>query len=238
MFRKLVNDFAYSPSTIEQLGTYATQLRREILIRETGLVFLGFSGIALAFTIFMSPEKSGAPIPDHVARLVENTIHELPRLSTGTIAIIFLVVLILSLLLYIRARQLSHELRAIRHAFNIGQIDGATSHVIARQSEFSKIMSAIRSDFNGTSRLTSQILHWRPIEIFLEILADAILRPVTLTTAAIVALIFTALMYILARYYGLTLADSEWLVGFGFGWIIGLIGDWLHEGFAKHPDDL
>ena len=238
MFRKLVSDFAYSPSAIEQLGAYAGRLRREQIIRETALVFTIFAGIVLAFAIFAAPVSSGVVATDHAAQTIEHISRSLPQIGNVADLIIFAILLIMSLLLYLRSRQLALEIREIRHEFNIGQITENADNKFSRKSEFAKIMFAVRQNLGFGARLNPRIVHFGPIEIIGEFFANVLLRPVALLVGGVCALIFTAVMYIFVRYYGFALAGSEWLAAFAAGWFIGLVGDWLHEGFANHPDDL
>lgn len=238
MFRKLVSDLAYSPSTIEQLGAYAKLLRRRQLLRETALVFSIFSGLALAFTILAAPTNSGAKATDHVAQAVEYISRSLPQVNYITSLVVFVTLLMVSLLLYIQLRQLTLEVHEIRHEFNVGQIYEIASNKISHKSEFNKIMFTTRQSFGFWRRLNSRILHLRPVEIINEFLSNVLLRPTALLVGAVLSLTFTSLMYILAKYYGFKLAGSEWLVSLTVGWFAGLIFDWIHEGFKNHPDDL
>ena len=231
-------NLSYSPSSIEQLGAYASTLRREQALRESGLIFFGFSLVALGFTVFAPVSASRTPITDHVAQFFENISRNLPHFSIVVNLFISGILLLLSLLLYLRSRLLARELREIRREFNIGSISDETRRKFSRKSEFTKIMRSVRGSFGFFAKLSSRILHFRPVEILAEFFANVLMRPIALIVGGVFALIFTAGFYLIAKYYGFTLAGSEWIVAFAAGWAFGNLGDWLSEGFAKHPDEI
>lgn len=238
MFRKLLINLSYSPSSIEQLGDFAKKIKLERRLRESGLLFTIFSIVALAFTLFDPSQSNNVVNNNHIQQFLENISGILPHISTTENLLIAITILILSLLLYIRAGQLCAEIREVRREFNIGNISDESLRKVSHKHEFSHLMSSVRKKFPFMKRLNSKILHFRAIEIISEFLANVLLQPISLLLGGIFALIFTAAMYIFAKYYGFSLKGSEWAMAFITGWAIGLICGWLQKGFAKHPDTI
>ena len=238
MFRKLVVNLTYSPSSIEQLGTYSSKLKREQVLRETGLIFLGFSAFAIGFAVFSASTNSGAPDTSKVEEFVSMFSRDLPNISIEISLIIFTTLLAISLLLYLRSHLLYKEIREIRRGFNSGAIETSTSEKKLSKLNFANIMNMVRKNLSVFWRIFSRFSHSKPVEIMFSFFANIIARPLSMLIGGLFAAIFTTVMFLFAKYYGFQLSGSEWIAGFILGWVFGNFGDWISEGFAKHPDDL
>lgn len=60
MFRKIVSSLPFSPALVGQLGFYAKKLRKEIILRRLGLIFVVLALIAQSLAVFQPPESANA----------------------------------------------------------------------------------------------------------------------------------------------------------------------------------
>lgn len=92
---------------------------------------------------------------------------------------------------------------------------------------FDRTMTQVHSHLSVTSRLLSTFIHVRAIEFLSDILAGSLFRPTAIVCGSSAALIFSSGMYAVAKHYGYELAGSEFLVAFCFGWVVGIIVDYV-----------
>lgn len=88
-------------------------------------------------------------------------------------------------------------------------------------------MAQARSHMNPLQRGFSAFIHWRPIEVLSDVIGATLARPTALTVGSFCAVVFTLVMYIIAKRYGYNLSGSEAIIAFLFGWTIGIIIDYV-----------
>ncbi len=99
-----------------------------------------------------------------------------------------------------------------------------------KEDTYKKTLQAIQKDMNPVERTFSKIIHNPVVEKTSEVVGNTVARPAPLLTGALSALILTAIVYIVAQYYGYLLSGFEWIATFLIGWAIGLIIDWVRVG--------
>ncbi len=83
-----------------------------------------------------------------------------------------------------------------------------------------------QSHMHPVGRLFSRIIHLRIIELISDGLATTLFRPIPLLTGSLAAIIIPAGIWVLAKYYGYSLAGSETVICFILGWLVGYIIDY------------
>lgn len=99
-----------------------------------------------------------------------------------------------------------------------------------KEDTYRKTLQAIQQDMNSVERTFSKIIHNPVVEKTSEVVGNTVARPAPLLAGAIAALILTAIVYIIAHYFGYLLSGFEWIATFFIGWAIGLIIDWVRVG--------
>ena len=102
-----------------------------------------------------------------------------------------------------------------------------------RELEFNNIMVDVQNSMSQSERTFSKFIHSKPIEKISSFMGSTIVRPTAILTGSIFALILSLIIYMVAKYYGYTLTNSESIIAFGVGWFIGLLIDILKAGFGK-----
>ena len=77
MYRKLISNLAFSPTTIEQVSFYARRLKQEESVRRLGLILIVFSMFIQLFAAMVPPEKSLAASNNDVIYGGVNSIEQL-----------------------------------------------------------------------------------------------------------------------------------------------------------------
>lgn len=95
-----------------------------------------------------------------------------------------------------------------------------------------KIITRVQSELPASSRFFSKIIHFKPIETLSEFIGTTIARPNPILFGAIFAFISTLILYIMAKTIGYTLSGSESILAFCFGWVAGLLYDFLRLFFV------
>lgn len=99
---------------------------------------------------------------------------------------------------------------------------------VRQKSEaFKHTMMQARSHMSVSQRIFSKVIHIRSIELISDALGRSLFRPTVIITGSLCALIFSSVMYLVAKHYGYELAGSEFLVAFVFGWLVGIILDYI-----------
>lgn len=96
-----------------------------------------------------------------------------------------------------------------------------------RKESFDKTMAEVRSEMSAPSRAFSSFIHQPIIEKTSEVVGSTVARPNAILSGAFLAFIFTLVIYLVARYNGYPLSGTETIASFVFGWIVGLIFDYV-----------
>lgn len=95
----------------------------------------------------------------------------------------------------------------------------------AKRDVFERQMSKVRAQLPSTSRAFSKVVHNRVVEDVSEFLEDTVMRPPLLITGAVIGLLFSIVVYVVAQIQGIRLSGSEVVIGFAAGWVIGAVGE-------------
>jgi hypothetical protein len=96
-----------------------------------------------------------------------------------------------------------------------------------KRAEYKKTLKSIQKDMNPAERTFSKVIHNPVVEATSEAAGKTVARPAALLTGSLAALILTAAVYAIAKWYGYVLSGFEWIATFLLGWAIGLIIDWI-----------
>lgn len=99
-----------------------------------------------------------------------------------------------------------------------------------KKAAYKRTLKTIQKDMSPASRTFSKVIHNPVVEKTSEVVGNTIARPAPLLAGSLAALILTAIVYIVARYYGYVLSGFEWIATFIIGWAIGMIIDWVRIG--------
>jgi hypothetical protein len=94
-----------------------------------------------------------------------------------------------------------------------------------RKPTFQAVMTQARSHMNPAQRAWSHIIHLRPLDSIAGGLAASLARPLPLLCGALGSILTLAALYGTAKLYGYTTSGAEGLIGFIFGWLIGMFYD-------------
>ncbi len=92
-----------------------------------------------------------------------------------------------------------------------------------QKKSFNSVMSEVRVSMSLPQKITSYILHFRPIEMTLTLLDTVILRPYSIIFSAIGIILATLAVYIISIYTGHAPYGVEQLIGLVAGFILGSI---------------
>lgn len=97
-----------------------------------------------------------------------------------------------------------------------------------REANFKRTMDDVQHELNVPSRTFSKVIHNRAVEVASEGIGKTIARPSAIISGALIALVATFALYLIAKFYGYPLSGFETIGAFIIGWILGLTYD-----FAK-----
>ena len=95
-----------------------------------------------------------------------------------------------------------------------------------KRDAFRLTLSQARSHLSAPHKAFSYVIHTRAIEVLSDTLGGSLFRPTAITIGSLSALFFTGTLYFTAKHYGYELAGSEFVIAFGFGWLVGIIIDY------------
>lgn len=96
-----------------------------------------------------------------------------------------------------------------------------------RTAAFDKQMDSIQQEMNGTEQKFSKFIHAKPVERASDTLAATVARPNALLAGSISAFILVTILYFVAKQYGYRLSGFETIAAFAFGWVLGIIYDYV-----------
>lgn len=96
-----------------------------------------------------------------------------------------------------------------------------------RDASFDTTMREVRSQMSGPSRAFSGFIHNKTVEKVSDAAGSTVARPNAIAAGSICAFLFTVIIYLIARYNGYPLSGTETIASFVFGWILGLIFDYV-----------
>jgi hypothetical protein len=92
---------------------------------------------------------------------------------------------------------------------------------------FEAAMTEITRHMPLHERLFSRLIHTKAVETLSDIIAGTLARPDALLAGGIFSFALTLAVYVLAKNLGYTLSGLESIGAFVFGWILGLVYDFL-----------
>lgn len=96
-----------------------------------------------------------------------------------------------------------------------------------REASYERTMDEVRSQLSSPSRAFSSFIHNPTVEKVSDTIGGTIARPNAVLSGAIVAFLFTLVVYVVARLYGYPLSGAETIASFGLGWVLGLVFDYV-----------
>lgn len=96
-----------------------------------------------------------------------------------------------------------------------------------KRAEYKKTMKSIQKEMTPAERTFSKVIHNPVIEKTSEVAGATVARPAALLAGSLTAFILTALVYIIAKYFGYPLSGAESIAAFIVGWLLGLLIDWI-----------
>lgn len=106
------------------------------------------------------------------------------------------------------------------------RISGAPSKK-KRQAAYDATLKEIRSEMKPGERLVSNIIHNKVVEPVSDFVGATVARPNAMLSGSIVAFISVTIVYFLAKNYGYQLSGFETIGAFIFGWVLGIIYDYV-----------
>ena len=101
-----------------------------------------------------------------------------------------------------------------------------------RVESYTRTIKQVQNEMPPTNRILSRIIHEKTIERVSDLLGNTIARPNAMLSGAFFAFALTLLAYVTAKTIGYVLSGSETIAAFIFGWIIGIIYDYLRVLFT------
>lgn len=92
---------------------------------------------------------------------------------------------------------------------------------------FEATLSEATRSMSPRERLFSKFIHMRTIAALSDIIGGTIARPDALLSGAIISFALTLAVYLLAKDLGYSLSGFESVGAFIFGWLLGLVYDFL-----------
>lgn len=96
-----------------------------------------------------------------------------------------------------------------------------------REASYDRTMDEVRSQLSGPSRGFSNFIHNPAVEKVSDAVGATIARPNAILSGSVFAFVFTLVVYLVARMYGYPLSGTESIASFVFGWILGMIFDYV-----------
>lgn len=96
-----------------------------------------------------------------------------------------------------------------------------------REVSFKRTLRETQAQMSEPSRLFSKFIHNKNIERVSDTVGGTIARPNAILSGATLAFLFTLVIYLIARYDGYPLSGTETIASFLFGWVLGLIFDYV-----------
>lgn len=97
----------------------------------------------------------------------------------------------------------------------------------ARKKSADKTIKRLQDELPAPMKITSQILHSRPIEIVSDFLAKTIARPNALLVGSATSFVLTLGVYAISKFIGYELSGFETIAAFILGWVIGILYDYF-----------
>jgi hypothetical protein len=97
----------------------------------------------------------------------------------------------------------------------------------SRKAAFDTTMKDAQEHMSAPARSFSKLIHTQAVEKASETLGATVARPNALLAGSVSAFVLTLVVYLVAKYYGYPLTGTESIAAFVFGWIIGIIFDYL-----------
>lgn len=92
---------------------------------------------------------------------------------------------------------------------------------------FNSQMSAVRLHMSAPSRAFSRVIHNKAIERASNAAGSTVARPNAILSGSAFAFIAVLGVYLVAKYFGYRLSGSETMIAFAFGWLLGIIYDYI-----------
>ena len=96
-----------------------------------------------------------------------------------------------------------------------------------KQLSYDTTMHEVRSHMSAPSRAFSSFIHNPAIEKISDAVGATVARPNAILSGSLLAFLLTLGIYLLARMNGYQLSGTETIAAFVFGWILGVIYDFL-----------
>ena len=96
-----------------------------------------------------------------------------------------------------------------------------------QKANFNKTMKEAQAHMSPTSRTFSKVIHTKSVEKASEVVGATVARPNAILTGAVMAFIFSLLLYLIANHNGYPLSGAETIATFIVGWAIGLLFDYI-----------
>lgn len=96
-----------------------------------------------------------------------------------------------------------------------------------KNESYKKTIKQVQKELPLGSRIFSKITHNSFIEKTSDIAGNTIARPNAILSGAMVAFFLTLITYTIAKKYGYPLSGFETIGAFVFGWVIGIIYDYV-----------
>ncbi len=96
-----------------------------------------------------------------------------------------------------------------------------------REKAFKSSIEDIRHEMSLSEKLTSKLIHSPVVEKTSDFVGSTIARPNAMLSGSITAFVCVTLFYFLAKHYGYQLSGFETIAAFIFGWVLGVVYDYL-----------
>lgn len=98
---------------------------------------------------------------------------------------------------------------------------------LAKKQAFTSTMKHVQGEMSASSRAFSKVIHAPFVEKSSEVLGSSLARPNAILAGSFTALVLVSAVYIVSRTFGYRLSGFETIAAFGFGWVLGIIFDYI-----------
>jgi hypothetical protein len=101
-------------------------------------------------------------------------------------------------------------------------------------SSFKSQMKFAEAEMSPSERIFSKIIHNKPVEKISNVAGSTVARPNAMLSGSIAAFLGITILYFVSKYYGFQLSGFETIACFVFGWVIGILYDYIRVMIKGH----
>lgn len=92
---------------------------------------------------------------------------------------------------------------------------------------YKQTLVRVQSEMSTPARAFSKVLHAPIVEKTSEVVGSTAARPNALLMGSVMAFTLLSIVYVVGQTYGYRLSGFEMIAAYGFGWVLGLMFDYI-----------